>query len=655
MIALDTETCLIMPGILAPPLVCVSFSRRERGELTRDLMHRLDRDRVVGQVSESFQEHTTWANAPYDLAVFLAYDGRLLAPIMDALEAGRVHDVQMRQKLMDLADGQFRFEEDEETGETKVVYYSLGDLGRRHKVGRKEYDNWRLRYHELYETPLSEWPEEAIYYAIHDADLTLLVHEKQEETASGEARNNLLDEKRHVCAHMALHLASCRGLRTDPDAVKALRERTVDELAALLPDLVEAGLARRDGTRSTKEAIRRMIGTGQIHVTQTGAEILQGVPERWQKLPSTPKVSAFKAAPCRETFLAMAHEEGRWISVSRDACIESGDDVLMKYSRYSQARNLLSGSVKDLEKGVLLPIQSRFDPLKETGRTGSSKPNIQNLRRVPGVRECYIPRPGFLFVAADYSAAELHTLAQSCLDLLGHSALAEALNQGIDPHAWVGSLILGIPYEEMVKRLGQDDLEAKDARQLAKVANFGYPGGCSATTFSAIARGQGVEIDAHQSAQLRGIWFRSWPEMKEFFNLVGDSTDGSWYWAKLTRSGRLRSRCTFTAACNTYFQGPAADGAKSALWEVARESLTDAESPLAGSYLVNFVHDELLLESPEEKAPEAAERLAVVMADAFNRTVPDVPTKAEPTVMRYWSKKAKTLRDENGRIRPWPE
>lgn len=653
MIAIDTETCLIMPGILAPPLVCVTTAQHANGQITRDLFHRDDPD-TTSMAVRAFDGPTTFANAPYDLAVFMAYDDQLRMPILEALDRGDVHCVQTRQKLMDLADGRFRFEDDEETGEVKVVRYALADLGEWWGLGGKVHDEWRLRYHELYDVPPEKWPDAATYYAVRDADLTLRVHEKQDAEASGPAQKNLEDEARHVRAHFALHLASARGMRTDPVAVAQLEEWTKRRLAKLLPGLVEAGLARSNGTRDTKEAVRRMIASGYVEPTQTGAELMLGDPERLAKLPDTEEARAFKGEPSRKTFLALARAEGRWVSVSKEACFACGDEVLARYSDYAQARNLLSGSVKDLKSGTLLPIQTRFDPIKETGRTGSSKPNIQNLRRVPGVRECYVPRDGYLFAAADYAAAELHTLAQSCIDLFGSSELANALNGGVDPHCWLGALLLGIDYDDFLRRRAQGDEEVETARHIAKQANFGFPGGCSATTFVGIAHSSGTELDERFAGKLRALWFRAWPEMKQFFDYVGKSTDSrGWHWARLTRSGRLRSRCTFTAACNTYFQGPAADGAKAALWDVTREIWGDEPSPLRGCYLVNFVHDELLLEAPEATAAEAADHLALVMAEAFNQIVPDVPTTAEAVLMRRWSKKAKPIRDNDGRLLPW--
>jgi DNA polymerase-1 len=85
-----------------------------------------------------------------------------------------------------------------------------------------------------------------------------------------------------------------------------------------------------------------------------------------------------------------------------------------------------------LRMGVEFPIHTRFD-IVETGRTSSSGPNVQNIRRLPGIRECFVPRDGWWFMQADYPGLELKTLAQVCIWLLGQSRLAEVLNARTRP------------------------------------------------------------------------------------------------------------------------------------------------------------------------------------------------------------------------------
>ena len=96
----------------------------------------------------------------------------------------------------------------------------------------------------------------------------------------------------------------------------------------------------------------------------------------------------------------------------------------------------------------------------------------------------------------------------------------------------------------------------------------------------------------------------------------------------------------------------AADAAKNAGFLVSRACYVEPTSPLYGSRIVNFVHDELIIEAPEEKAHEAAMELARVMVAGASVLMPDVPPKVEPLLMRRWSKKAKPLYEGETLI-PW--
>jgi DNA polymerase I-like protein with 3'-5' exonuclease and polymerase domains len=91
------------------------------------------------------------------------------------------------------------------------------------------------------------------------------------------------------------------------------------------------------------------------------------------------------------------------------------------------------------------------------------------------------------------------------------------------------------------------------------------------------------------------------------------------------------------------------------MFNVAREQYTEPESALYGSRSINFVHDEIIAEVPDDPdiADAAARRLAEVMEETAEPWTPHVPVKASPTLMRCWSKKAKELHDEQGRLVPW--
>ncbi len=630
--ALDTETFLIFAGQLAPPLVCVSWAAEVFGRADSGVIHHGDHAAKLF-VETALEGETVFHNAPFDLAVLAVKWPDLLPVIFKALDEGRVHDTCTREKLLDLARGTFRFEEDEE-GKVRAKGYSLFDLAIRRLGVRLDKDTWRMRYHDLWDVSLKEWPQGAKDYADADAVTTLRIFEAQEKL-----KKYLGNEAEQVRAHFALHLMSAWGFMTNADRVEELETWVGEELATIQPKLMEAGLVRPDGTRDTKKAVHRMVeamGEDSI-LTDAGLRAIQ----RMEKTRGQILVEARAGS-------------GRFVSVSADATMMSGDTILMDYSRFTQLRNLVSGSIKDLRRGTVLPIQSRFEVLMETGRTSSSGPNIQNLRRAPGVRECFVPREGCVLVACDYAAAELHTLAQVCLDLFGKSKLADALNGGVDVHLWVGAHLMGVPYADAEALLKAGDPEAKDARQLAKAANFGFPGGCSAKRFVGIAHAYGRDIEIRSAARLKALWLSTWPEMRLFFDHVGECTDGDgWHWVKQLRVERLRSKTTYTSACNSYFQGLAADGAKAAAYAVAKAQHNEPSSPLFGARSVAFIHDEIIMEVEESQAHAAALELSEVMEREFNKFVPDVPTQAEPTIMRWWSKRAVPVWTDDGRLIPW--
>jgi DNA polymerase I-like protein with 3'-5' exonuclease and polymerase domains len=271
----------------------------------------------------------------------------------------------------------------------------------------------------------------------------------------------------------------------------------------------------------------------------------------------------------------------------------------------------------------------------------------------------------------------MSTLAQVCLWALGESKLAEAINADVDPHSLFAANMLGRDYEEFLakKKL---PLEA-GYRQAAKSANFGLPGMMSASTFvktqkkanervcewtfrdglcgrEKVRNYKGRDLDAPlctrciaEAEKLRAFYLKQWPEMPKYFKWVSAQGDT----VEQFVSKRIRAGCTGPAAANTRFQGLAADGAKAAVVQMTKEMYLDTASPLYGSRLMLFAHDETIIEIPEERAHEAALRQAEVMVSKMREYVPDVKVKAEPALMKRWSKSAEARYDENNRLIPW--
>jgi DNA polymerase-1 len=247
------------------------------------------------------------------------------------------------------------------------------------------------------------------------------------------------------------------------------------------------------------------------------------------------------------------------------------------------------------------------------------------------------------------------------MSLLGKSKLAEKLASGIDPHTELACMILGISYEEGCKRkvLGAGDPEFHFARQAAKAANFGFPGGLGPKSFVEYARANyGVKLgDTYGEAfdkakQIRFFWRQANPECWAYFELINQLTGGHKGQIEHLFSGRLRGDCFFTEAANSLFQGLGSDAAKAALYAVTRACRLGTYD-LQGCHPAVFVHDEIIAIAPEERCHEAAHALSKLMVTAGSVFLPDVGCKTELFASRRWSKKAKELYDSNGRLIPW--
>lgn len=621
-IALDCETCLITPSVQAPPLVCVSLD----AGLWQSLMHHTQ---CVAYLTDLLTRDVIIVghNISYDMACIMAYAPELTPLIFKAYQDDRVTDTIVRQKLCDIAGGVYRGYENTQGGMTRITY-DLASVAKRHLGITMDKNTWRMRYDELRDLPCEAWPDAARAYALGDAKATRDVFMVQEENV-----DYLTDQYRQTRADLFLKLSSIWGINTDALAIGTLERQTHSEYSAIAEQLRACKLLKPDfqikghrvsGSRDTKAAKERVVraygALGRpVPLTDTGT-----------------------------------------VSLDKNTCEESGDKDLIAYAQLTSLKTVLGKDIPALMSGTMDPIHTHFEVLVASGRTSSSKPNIQNPRRKPGVRECFVPRPGNVFVSADYSGLELCTLGQVCMALFGHSELAQAMNTGLDPHLMIASQILGCHYDyakgirtgTIVEGLYTKD-QVDNARQTGKVANFGFPGGLGAQALCAFALATyDVRLTVSQAQGLKDAWLTTWPEMRDFFRYVGTITDKAFPTVEQLYAKRYRGGCTYTEACNTFFQGLGADVAKAAGWEITRACYALPDSPLFGTRVVNFIHDEFILECPENRAHEAARELSRVMVACAKPWLPDVQIKAPALLSRCWSNEAEPKYVE-GRLVPW--
>lgn len=711
----DTETFLIRPAKLAPELVCLSIAAWDGVWLyhVNDAYEPLTLYGKAAPPGRTAKEAFRWVlrepvsyglNVAYDVAVCLAQWPDLFEEVFEAYDADKIIDVGLSQRLIDIAHGKLKA--------MQAAYgYSLASLERRllkrDRSAQKEGpDIWRLRYRQLYNVPLSHWPTSATSYAVDDAIGAREVGQYQWDS---EDRKYMKDSPAQARAALSLQFMMCWGVMTDEQKIKKLEEYAGDKYWELTDELVKpehGGVVRGDDviqrnlrwTKNIKAAKRRMVDVCReqdlpIKLTDTGYK------KYIQYLKKNDSLDEEGEIPFEIVF----NEEDivNYASIDEDACRRTGDEILMAFSLRSQLHTVLYTHIEDLEKGIHTPIQPRYTTLVESGRTACSKSRtddgkrtrsvtngfqFQNPKRayvwippgqkkpVPlfppgiGIRECFVSRPGKFFADDDYSGLELCTGAQACKDLVGYSEMGDAMNKGLDPHLDFGATLMGISYNDALKR--KHEKEVKGFRQLAKIFNFGAPGGLGKRGIVGFARGYGVVLTLEEAAQYKSDWLQKYSEWNDYFRWIRqhleldlemlDSDSETEAIARVVgtfaqlRVGRIRGRCKFTEACNTFFQGLGADVAKRGMWGVMKRCYTRVPgSVLYGVRPVGFIHDEILAEVDIELAHEQAYEMADVMVEEGNTLLPDYPVKCVPAISKYWCKEAEAIFDKNGRLQPY--
>lgn len=588
-VALDTETCawLDRPGWKAPPLVCVSLSDGERTWV----LHRTD-PAWIPAVREALKIGIVGHHVAFDMCV-IAAAGFPVEEIFAAYAEDRVTCTMAREKLGDIATGEMATQR-----KPRGPGYGLDVLvKRRLGVDLSKEASVRLEYERLINVPVAQWPEAFRLYAANDALYTHRLYQAQAPHP---------DEYRQARASFWIQLMSVWGTCVDLPRLHELKQGYEAEYQAAGRDLVSLGLARIERKKGV-DALTR-------NVKKVGERIIKAYALQGKDYPKTDG-----GGPCTD----------------QAACADSKDPDLVRYSEYMTLATKINKEIPALDHPL---IHAYYDPLVETGRTSCSGPNLQNLPKEGGFRECLIPRPGHVFVCADFAAFELATWAQVCLDLVGWSKLAEALNESLDPHCLIAAELLGWSYEKAMAVKGDKaHPEYKTLfkhRQIGKAINFGAPGGAGIDRLCHQAlNSYGVHVEPEMMKHVKhNVWAKRWPENVPYFSKINFAVEQHGAVEQLY-TGRRRGDVGFCDAANGMFQGLAADIFKDAGFQVARACYV---GELAGDRIVNEVHDELVIEAPEALARAHAPVIGDIMERAARPWLPGVKLGVEVTISRRY-------------------
>jgi len=270
-------------------------------------------------------------------------------------------------------------------------------------------------------------------------------------------------------------------------------------------------------------------------------------------------------------------------------------------------------------------LHPRFKPIgAKTGRASSSEPNLQNIPNGSEFRGCFRPSGDRKLVTADYSGAELRILAEASAD----PVFIQTFCEGGDLHSIVASQM----FQTSVSKSENPELRSR-----AKAINFGLVYGMGA---AGLAAQIGSSVD--DANRLLDRYFRQYPAIRGYLdnsaraairNGYAETLAGRKYWFidRLRKGDDEHSLARM--AKNMPIQGTNADMAKLAM---ARISRAFANRHL-DAFLVNMVHDELVVECAGACVDEVREIVVGEMRSAGAEFVTKVPIEVEVNVGDYWS------------------
>ncbi len=244
-----------------------------------------------------------------------------------------------------------------------------------------------------------------------------------------------------------------------------------------------------------------------------------------------------------------------------------------------------------------------------TGRLSSNNPNLQNIpiRTAEGrrVREAFVAESGYRLLSVDYSQVELRLLAHLCG---GEGGFARAFAAGSDVHRATAAEVFEVSEDEV----------SDEQRRAAKAINFGLVYG---QTEYGLAKG--LHISRKEAAAYIERYKAQYPEIDSYMESTVDLAREHGFVTTLL--GRRRPitglgssnynqrQAARRTAVNTPVQGSAADVIKVAMLRV--DELLRSGS-LGGTRMLLQVHDELVLEVPEDRLETVREQVVFEMENA---------------------------------------
>ena len=298
-----------------------------------------------------------------------------------------------------------------------------------------------------------------------------------------------------------------------------------------------------------------------------------------------------------------------------------GVPIVADVLQYRQYAKLKSTYADGLLKAVSPDgrIRTSFQmTVTATGRLSSTEPNLQNIptRTELGsqMRRMFVAAPGNILVDADYSQIELRLLAH----ISGDEAMCRAFRSGEDFHTLTAARVFHVEPQDVTPEM----------RRRAKAVNFGVVYGISPFSLS-----QDIGVTVAEAKEYMERYFQTYTGVRAYMDRIVEQARADGYVETLMHRRRALPELKSSnhnlrafgerVALNMPIQGTAADLMKLAMVRVERRL---ADEGLAAQ-LIMQVHDELIVECPEDEAARVQALLEEEMSGVMTLAVP-LPAEA---------------------------
>lgn len=286
---------------------------------------------------------------------------------------------------------------------------------------------------------------------------------------------------------------------------------------------------------------------------------------------------------------------------------------ILQWRETSKLRQTVTGLLPCIEPDGR--VRTTFQQtVAATGRLASTEPNLQNIpvRTADGrrIRKAFVPGAGFdVLMTADYSQIEMRIMAHLSQD----AALIAAFHSGEDLHTTMAAQVFGVEPADV----------SPDLRRRIKAMSYGLAYGLSAYGLAAQ-----LGVDATEAQRLMALYFERFGRVQDYLrDAVATARSTGYtetmlgrrrYLPDLNSDQRVRREIAERMALNAPIQGSAADIIKAAMLGVERALLSAG----VRSQLLLQVHDELVLECPQDEVHAVSDLVRREMGRAVELAVP---------------------------------